>query len=314
MFIDKSFKLIILVILLSFGLNTKSQKRYVLDYGIMTGVSNYLGEIGGREKAARPFIADLKLAKTRWNETAFIRYKFHPQFSVKGAFNYLRIAGDDKLTINQGRKYRNLSFRNDIFDIETTINWIFYDSPKPSGIYRRANVYFTAYLFTGVGTYYHNPKTLYQGEWVALRPIKTEGQAKPYSRFGYCIPFGAGMYFTILKRRRAHRIGMEFNWRYTGTDYLDDISSKSWSNPADLSSNVAVALNNRNPELGSNQPDNSALNYGWYDDGNGNNRNKAPRGDPSNKDSYISINISYSTAMKGRYHRSRGRKIRSVTF
>jgi hypothetical protein len=293
----------------------KAQKRYNLDYGVMTGVSNYLGEIGGREKAARPFLADLKLAKTRWNETAFIRYKFHPQFSVKGAFNYLRIEGDDKLTTNPGRRYRNLNFRSDIFDLETTINWIIYNSIKPSGIYRRTNVYFTAYLFTGAGIFYHNPKAFYQDEWIALQPLKTEGQTKGYSHIGFCVPVGGGFYFTILKGRRAHRLGLELNWRYTSTDYLDDISSKSWLNPASPNaSNQSVALNNRNPELGSKQPDNFALNYGWRDDGSGNNQNKAPRGDPSKKDSYISFNLSYSTAIKGRFHRSKGRKIRAVTF
>lgn len=289
-----------------------AQNGYKLEYGVATGVSNYLGEIGGKEKAARPFIVDLKLAKTRWNETVYFRYKFHPQLSVKAALNYLRIEGDDKLSTNPGRRYRNLSFRNDIFDMETTINWLFYSSTNPTGIYRRARTYLTAYLFTGIGAFYHNPKTLYQGSYIPLQPIRTEGVE--YKRFGYCVPLGIGMFVSISKKRqRLHRIGIEVNWRYTNTDYLDDISTV-YKNPVELPSSTAIALSNRNTEL-SNQPVGMAGNYGWQGtDKNGEPVNKAPRGNPSNKDSYISLNITYGIAIKSRYTRSKGKKIRTVKF
>jgi hypothetical protein len=289
-----------------------AQSGYKLEYGIATGASNYLGEIGGKEKAARPFIVDLKLAKTRWNETVYIRYRFHPQFAVKVAWNYLRIEGDDKLSTNPGRRYRNLSFRNDIYDVESTVNWLFYSSAQPTGIYRRATTYLSAYLFTGLGVFYHNPKTYYQGSWVALQPLRTEGVA--YSRVGLCVPLGVGMYVSISKsRQRSHRIGFEINWRYTNTDYLDDIST-TYKSPGDLPSQTSFALSNRNPEL-TNQPDGMKDNYGWHGvDASGNPVNKAPRGNPNNKDSYISFNITYGIAFKSRYTRSKGRKIRSVRF
>jgi len=290
---------------------TTAQKGYRIEYGVATGVSNYLGEIGGREKAGRPFIADLKLAKTRWNETVFFKYKFHQMFAAKLALNYLRIEGDDKLSTNPGRRYRNLSFRNDIYDIESTLQWLIFDSKKPVGLYPRSNVYLTAYLFAGIGVFHHNPKTLYQGSWIDLQPIKTEGVT--YSRWGMCVPVGIGFYATINKRLRTHRIGIEVNWRYTNTDYLDDIST-TYKNPADLPSATAVALSNRNVEV-TKQPAGFAGNYGWQGtDLNGAPINQAPRGNPNNKDSYISFNISYSTVIKTRYHRSKGRKVRSVYF
>lgn len=276
----------------------------------MTGVSNYLGEMGGRQGAARPWLLDLKLAKTRWNETVYLRYKFHPSLAARLSVNYLRISGDDKLSTNPGRRYRNLSFRNDIYDVEATINWLFYNPSKPVGLYPRTSLYLTAYLFVGIGGFYHNPKTYYQGQWIALQPIKTEGVT--YSRFGYCVPMGLGFYVTLNKRRRAHRIGLEVNWRYTNTDYLDDVST-TYKSPSELPSSLAVALSNRNPEL-TKQPAGMAGNYGWQDDGNGNNLNKAPRGNPNNKDSYISINITYGIAIKSKFTRSRGRRIRTVSF
>jgi hypothetical protein len=291
-----------------------AQRGYKLEFGIATGLSNYLGDIGGRDKTARPFVYDLKLAKTRWNETVFMRYRFDPLFALKVSFNYLRIEGDDKLSTNPGRRYRNLSFRNDIYDVETTINWLFYSSSSPMGVYARSNVYFTAYLFTGIGAFHHDPKTLYQGAYIPLQPVKTEGVT--YSKWGYCVPLGAGFYVTINKRRRSHRIGLEVNWRYTNTDYLDDISTV-YKSPSELPSSQAVTLSNRNTEL-ARQPEGMSRNYGWQGtDKDGNPINKAPRGNPGNKDSYISVNITYGIALKkgrGRFTKSRGRRIRTVSF
>jgi hypothetical protein len=289
-----------------------AQRGYKLEYGLMTGISNYLGEIGGREKPARPFVLDLKLAKTRWNQAAYMRYKFHPSLAFGLALNYLRIEGHDNLSTNPGRRYRNLSFRNDIFDFETTINWLFYDSKKPIGYYQRTDVYFTSYLFVGAGVYYHNPKTYYQGAWIALQPYRTENVG--YSRFGYCVPLGFGFYVTLNKRRRTQRIGLQVNWRYTNTDYLDDISTV-YKNPAELPSSTSVALSNRNPEL-TKQPEGFSGNYGWQGlEADGVTPvNKAPRGNPNNKDSFISLNITYAYVIKSRYHKSRGKRIRTLSF
>jgi hypothetical protein len=303
----------LLIFLLSFLiLESNAQKGYKWDFGAIAGMSNYLGEIGGREKQARPWILDLKLAKTRWDGGGYVRYKFQRMLSAKLAVHYLRIAGEDRLSINAPRRYRNLSFRNDIFDIESTINWHFYTSDKPMGIYMRTRVYFTSYLFVGIGGFTHNPKTFYQGSWVPLQPVRTEDVR--YSRFGYCVPFGAGFYVTLSKKRKMHRIGLEVNWRYTNTDYLDDIST-TYKNPAELDNHLAVALSNRNDEL-LKQPDGYERNYGWHGyraDGK-TPVNAAPRGDPGDKDSYISVNITYGMSIRGKFTKSRGRKIRSVRF
>lgn len=307
---QKTYTAIILCSLLFSAL--RAQKGYKFEYGVMTGISNYLGEMGGGKGSGRGFLLDLKLAKTRWNESVFFKYKFAGPVALRIAGNYLRIEGDDRLSANPGRKYRNLSFRNDIYDAEGTLQWLFLNTASPTAIYSRTSIYLSAYLFTGVGFFYSNPTTIYQGQRIDLRPLKTEGVA--YSAFGFCVPLGAGFYVTINRHVRAHRIGVEINWRYTNTDRLDDVSSATWSNPATLTSATAIALNNRNPELGNDQPKGMADNYGWHDDGKGNNLNKAPRGNPKNKDSFISFNISYSVVLKARFSKSRGKKIRSVRF
>ena len=91
--------------------------QYKWDFGFQGGVSNYLGDIGGKEKTRRDFVSDMKLAETRWAGALFARYKFGPRLSLKGQFAYQRIQGADSLSTNPARRARNLNFRNDIFEL-----------------------------------------------------------------------------------------------------------------------------------------------------------------------------------------------------
>lgn len=263
--------------------------QWLWDFGAAVGVSNYLGDIGGKEKTRRDFVADMKLAKTRWNIGAFARYKWRPRFSLKLAFDYLRLEGDDKLSTNPGRRARNLNFRNDMFDLAFTAEWFFYENNDLGNTYRYRNG-FRAYVFAGVGGYYSNPKGNLNGEWIKLRPLETEGVS--YSPIGVNIPVGLGFYFTLEKK---HRIGYEVNWRTTFTDYLDDISGNY---PDQVPANsLSAQMSNRSGELGPNYPDDAYLSH----------TPGQKRGDKSNNDSYLTMNISYSYVMRGKssFYRSR---------
>ena len=80
-------KNIFIIILIVFT-TTISKAQWLWDYGFAVGVSNYLGDIGGKEKTRRDFVADMKMAKTRFNVGGFARYKVHPKVSVKFALDY----------------------------------------------------------------------------------------------------------------------------------------------------------------------------------------------------------------------------------
>jgi hypothetical protein len=258
--------------------------QYLWDFGGQIGASNYLGEMGGTSDTRHDFIKDIKLSKTEFTLGGFARYKFTPLISAKAGLNWVRIEGADYLSTNPGRRGRNLSFQNNIFELELTGEVFFYEIPDLGHTYRYRND-FRMYAFAGISALYHNPRAHYQGEWVNLRPLKTEG--KTYSSFAAAVPLGIGLYFTVEKR---HRIGWEFDWRTTFTDYLDDVSTV-YIDPSELSSPEAIALANRRDELGDNVegvPD--AVNY-------------VPgkkRGDPSHKDSYLSTSVSYSYVMRGK--------------
>lgn len=283
----------ILIFVVVVSVNAKAQ--WLWDYGVTVGVSNYLGDIGGKEQTRRDFVADMKLAKTRWNVGGFARYKVRPNISAKLAFDYLRIEGDDKLSTNPGRNGRNLNFRNDMLDLGLTGEYFFYTDNDLGNTYRYRNG-FRAYIFAGVGGYYSNPKANYNGTWVKLRPLQTEGVG--YSAFGVNIPAGIGFYFTFQKK---HRIGYELNYRTTFTDYLDDIST-TYKDPSTLSSAESVALSNRTGELGTSIDPLLAKNFG-YDNARG---VEQKRGDQSHKDAYLTMNLSYSYVIRGKSSFYRG--------
>ena len=166
-----------------------SYSQWLWDFGFNLGVSNYLGDIGGKEKTRRDFVSDMKLAKTRWNVGGFARYKWRPRISLKLALDYLRLEGDDKLSTNPGRRARNLNFRNDMFDLGLTAEWFFYENNDLGNTYRYRNG-FRSYVFFGVGGFYSNPKGYSNGSWIKLRALQTENVA--YKAIGLNIPVGVG--------------------------------------------------------------------------------------------------------------------------
>lgn len=279
---------ILIIFLLSAPIFGYSQ--YLWDFGIHAGGSNYLGEMGGKAETRKDFIADIKLSKTQFAVGGFARYKVNPIVSAKLGLNWNRIAGADYLSTNPGRAGRNLSFRNDIIELELTGQFFFVDVPDLGHTYRYRND-FRMYAFVGVAAYYHSPKTYYNGTWTALRPLKTEGVS--YSPIGASVPLGIGLYFTIDKK---HRIGWEFDWRTTFTDYLDDVSTV-YADPADLTSAESIALANRRGELGNEAGIPNADNY----------LPGMKRGDPSHNDSYMTTSINYSYIIRGRssFYRSK---------
>ncbi|MFH1004173.1 MAG: DUF6089 family protein [Bacteroidota bacterium] len=282
--------------------------QYKWDIGANIGAANYLGEIGGKEKNARGFIADIKFSQTRPSLGGFVRYKIRRNIYFRGNLAWNRISGADNLSTNPGRMGRNLSFRNDILEASIIGQYTFFNITDLGRTYRYQND-IRVYVFTGVTGFYHNPEAKYKGSWEKLQPLHTEGQGiiegvKEYKLFQFAIPMGAGLFFTIGKR---YRIGWEFNYRTTFTDYLDDVSTVYPANPSVLGSDLSQALSNRNPELI--YTDNTNLpakeNY-LYDPIN---KVNAKRGNPIHNDSYLSttINVSYVLKSRSKFARTKYR-------
>jgi len=274
-----------------------AQYKFNFDYGIRAGAANYLGDVGSGN-IARGFVYNMELKDTRWNLGGFARYRFHPLFAVQADLSTVRIQGQDKNSINYARRGRNLSFKNDLVMLNTKLEY--YPSYLTASDVGRTGKYLTdykTYFFAGVGVIYHSPKAVYNGEKYKLRKLMTEG--KKYSPIVMSIPLGAGFYFT---HKRQHRFGFEMSWNLTFTDYLDDVS-KEYVTPSEMASDpMAAILANRNPELGSynigvDYPD--PLNYGGIINGqNASQPSLNQRGDPTDKDNFLMISVSYSYVIK----------------
>jgi hypothetical protein len=275
-------------------------KKYRNEIYIGGGAANFLGDLGGRDKIGKDYsYADMEMSLTRPSVTAGYRYRLAKGLGWRTDFNYMRLWGNDALTKELYRNNRNLSFRSNIFELTTNLE-IVWNINKGGNRYhikhtrkrrfKAANHYI--YVFGGVGAFYFNPKALYGGKWYALQPLSTEGQGLPggprkYSRVSVCIPFGAGYRFSI---NRQWTIGIEYNFRKTFTDYIDDVHGTYYNDPATLLEQkgpVALALSDPSLDL----IPNATANNG---DGTG-----AQRGDKQ-MDSYFSLELKVGYMLKAK--------------
>lgn len=221
---------------------------------IGTGVSSYYGDLKEEKRSIDP--------KPTIN--VGLQYFFTSRISVRAELTWFQLTGDDSNAEDMDRVERNLSFKANNFELSATgaINLI----PNRVRFYQRA--VFNTYVFAGVGLLYSNPKAELDGEKHALQPLQTEGIS--YSRFQPVIPYGFGVRAMLTP---FFNIAIEGSYRYTFTDYLDDVSTvhpdkTSWTDP------VRIALSDRRPELG----------LSPYEAG-------ARRGDSQNNDSYFLITL-----------------------
>jgi len=281
-------KLIIIVISIVTGFSTYAQ--YNTDYGFSVGASNYLGEFGGGSGTRKDFISDMKLDFTRWSLGGFYRYRFASIFAVKLSLNYIRLSGDDAKTGNPARRARNLNFKNNMYEFLANGELYLFkvNDVGGRGTYRSD---FNLYLFAGVGVFYSNPQGQnINGEWMALKPLKTEGVV--YNNFNFTVPAGLGFYYTM---NRKYRLGLEVGWRTTFTDYIDDASTVYANNYDGISNKTSPQLLN---EL--NKEFNTKMLPSNFDKG-------SKRGDPTHNDSYMTATINFSWAIRGRskFYRSK---------
>jgi hypothetical protein len=206
---------------------------------------NYFGDIVPKDGIAS---ADLSFTRPQLSFT-YIR-KFHPRFSVKGTFSWGRLQGDDYSSADPGdaesgvfRYARNLHFRNDIKEV-AVMGVV--DLFENRGTYlKRPKI--NPYAFLGFGFILHNPKARTPesegGNWVALKPLQTE--EKSYSLVQPVIPLGIGVKYAVNKN---FDVAFEIGYRYTFTDYLDDVSGL-YKELDKFDDPLAAQMSNRSGEL-----------------------------------------------------------------
>ncbi len=293
---------------------------YPLEIGIQAGTAHYLGDLGGvgrpgytqnnkqdfQRGIGQGFVVDTDIESTRPTFGLFARYNFNGNFSARIDLNYLQLNGDDKyagkndagFTGTQSRDgvnaawfryYRNLNFRTHMFDASIAMEVTPYNF-RLGGTGRGSSV-LAPYGFLGVGLFTFNPEGNYNGGWVELKPLSTEGQGlvpgrAPYDLVQMNIPMGFGVKWIYDD---TWSLALEANYRLTFTDYLDDVSIDYVEDESVFENNfdptraqIAMDLARRSVEL-----DPTGVNARVTQPGE-------QRGDPSDNDAYYTVTIRFS--------------------
>lgn len=230
-----------------------------LEIGGAGGFSTYSGDLNPSNRA-------LSHGEFRYAISGFIRYHHNDYFTSRLGVTAGRLSARDVDSESPGRRARGLSFKSTLLETSFVVefNILGYE---PKFLTRT----FSPYVFLGVGAFAFNPKTIYQGEWIELQPLHTEGQGlaefperKPYKKVAIAIPFGVGLKYALTDRIN---IGAEAGLRRTNTDYIDDVST-TYAGDDILNENygpLAAALSNRSSTTKtSGQQRGSADHNDWY--------------------------------------------------
>ena len=234
------------------------------EFGI--GATNFLGDLGGKNSTGTNDFRDLEVTEFNMSVFGGLRHAFHKNFYGRMNLSYGRVSGSDKLTAEPYRNNRNLAFRSDIFEADMLAEFCVHLGGKKGHQYKLKREesktapwhvrgsYFT--LFGGLGIFHFNPKVYFQDKWVNLAPLSTEGQGLPngapeYKLWQMNVPVG---FSYMVRLHRSWSFGIEATYRFTFTDYIDDVST-TYYNANDIAlykneGQAEVAAYLSNPSLG----------------------------------------------------------------
>jgi hypothetical protein len=228
------------------------KKRHEITFG--AGASSCLTDLGGRDAIGSGFLYDMEIAKTSYVAQFSYIYNLASKITLRANFAYSNISGDDELAGDFYRNNRRLNFNTTIIESALMCEIILkhvrvgnrYNLKSPAGKFIGAKnpLGIGIYIFAGVGGVFFDPSGFDRfldnngnvtgsGIKYKLRPLHTEGQGMEGGPEGYapgetylpiavCIPMGFG-----LKKAFNGNAGikLEAGFRFTNTDYLDDVST-----------------------------------------------------------------------------------------
>lgn len=225
--------------------------------GVNMGMADMWGDVGTYQfydKYINKTFTDDIIKNLRGMGGMYVRYTHNPGLSFRLGINYGKVYATDQWNVDKAleaksitddayqRYTRNLDANTSIWEGNFMVEFspLRYFSDWEFG--RMAKMRFQPYLLLGVSGFQFNPKgTLTDLEtgsekWVDLRPLRTEGQGfsgtntnygPTYSVFSYAALGGIGVKWDL---GRGLALGLEYQLRFTFTDYLDDVS-KNYVSP-----------------------------------------------------------------------------------
>ena len=201
------------------------------EIGLGFGPMFFLGDLGGSAGIGKPFVKDLDFPLTKLSKNLYAEYYPTEWIGLRLALNHGTLEGDDAKAPNKGgaevdRLERNLSFRTSVLEgygaIELYPTYFF---ERYDGLQGKLRPYGIA----GIGAMKYNPKAQLDGQWVALKPLRLEGQGmaeypdrKEYSLLQKEVLMGFGFKYYL---KENFYIGLEVLHRKMFTDYIDDVST-----------------------------------------------------------------------------------------
>lgn len=173
------------------------------------GIANYVGDL---------IKGNTAFQQSSYSSSIGLNYAFIPNLSARFDIGFHNVQGYDS---KEGGAHpeRNLSFRSKIIEFSLAAEFTLMNMDKHK---------FSPYLFAGIGVFNFNPRAYFgAGGTHGLRELGTEGQGLAgypamYSKMAVEYPLGFGFKYAINKKIML--LG-EFNYRGSGTDYLDDVST-----------------------------------------------------------------------------------------
>ena len=188
-------------------LSWKFNDRY-FSFSAGAGAVTYFGDLNSQYKInGRIKLSNLALE---------VRLLNHFSARIEGAY-YNMEGNDSRAELGSFEEQRNLSFAST--NLEGNFQVLYYLKPYKGDYYRRGQ--WDPYLGAGVGITSYNPYAELLGEKYFLRDIPTEPDKK-YGNTTLVIPVTAGIKFMI---NDFTNLIFEVGYRYTTTDYLDDVST-----------------------------------------------------------------------------------------
>jgi opacity protein-like surface antigen len=186
--------------------------KQTFEAGFSFGMMHGLADIGRKKSAIFPTNVDWK--KTNANASIFAGVGFTEKLGARLELTFGRIEGDDK----NGKYGRNMTYRTNILEFAAMGEYAPF-----------AGTSIMPYAIAGVGLFHFKPQVNYNGTWVNAQPLRLEGQGfnefperRKYKTTQASLPVGMG-----LKSRFSPRTTFKLEWlyRFTSTDYLDDAST-----------------------------------------------------------------------------------------
>jgi len=276
--------------LASFGQFTESTSSW--EAGIFIGPTNFLGDLGGKYGKGTTFLKDHNIQMTKLMFGAYVAYHPNEWLGLRLGANFGTIEGDDavikpKGSYEEARMIRNSNFQSKIQEVILVAEFyptVFFEY-EPSDVYHKLR----PYGVIGVGGFHFNPQGTdpANGNWVALKPLRTEGQGmaeypdRPeYSLTQLNIPMGLGLKYFASE---TFSVSLEILHRKTFTDYIDDVST-NYIDPALFYNYMPLAqadLAARMANKSASNPLNSGVTFGPGQ----------KRGTPTNNDAYFSFGV-----------------------